>query len=480
MSLFFFQPLLKFKTLFKYFLITNSVNRIMKNLLKIMSLFCATIILISILTTCSSNDDGDGPTEPTNGNTENTTEQISSTNYGNAATPSGSAISVIAGSVPQNASGQDGQVTFSIETNVEQPASFMPGMSQEGGVTKFGPDGFNFRWPVRVALPYSGDGDPGDYTVSFYDAVNESWRVVSSSEVDMNEKVIYADVIELGFFSLTTLSQNGLQKTNLETSNGGFEYGGTTGYFYTLTVASFSNLKYPWQLNYFGGNLVGYTGASGHSPTGTPLSPTHIRLPQGDYQIWISRTTPGTLSTLPQIETYSVPASGSLSGPVTYSQTNQNGSGWVALTLPGGGNWVDGRPDGWPVPTSTYGTGEFQATLTWANISGGKSSDLDLHLFGPNDLHVYYGNYPSSDGSLTLDVDNQEDDFGTVAENIYSLSNFPSGQYTIRVNLFSGSATNFNLRVIYKGSVRTFQRSISRENSADNIGDMLEVYTFNH
>mgnify|MGYP001196615685 FL=1 len=197
-------------------------------------------------------------------------------------------------------------------------------------------------------------------------------------------------------------------------------------------------------------------------------------LPQATYQIWITRTRPGTLSTLTEIYTYSVPASGTINGPVTYTSVFSNGDGWTTLSLPGGGSWVEGRPTGWALPTSTYGTGEVQITLTWVNNQS-RQTDVDLHLFGPNGVHVYYSN--EQDGGFELDRDWLED-LGNATENIYSISSVPAGEYTVRVNLYSGDQTNFNVRVIQGNNVRNYSGQVTTSNSGNDPAQMVTIETF--
>ncbi len=408
---------------------------------------------------------------------ESVTVVVSSTSSGSVETDAGFGLSIVPGVVPPNESGQSASVTFSIETGVDSPAPIMTGAALNSSVSKFGPEGFNFQWPVRTLFPYSGD--VADLSVAFYDPLDQQWVLVPKSEVDINNNTITADVLELGYYAVVKVS-SGLAKDNSEWSDGGFMFSGESGYYYTLTVASVTNFKYPWQARYYGNRIVGSTGSSGSNATGGPRQPTTIHLPQATYQIWITRTQPGTLSQLPKIYTYSVPASGTISQAVTYTSALSSGSGWATLQMPGGGNWVEGRPDGWAAPTTTYGTGEFQATLTWIN-SASATADIDLHLFGPNDLHVYWSNEAPSGSAFQLDRD-WISALGYATENIYSVSTIPSGNYEIYVNLYSlyaGSSGNYNVRIIYKGAVNSYSGSLSTPNqNDDDKSKMVKIRSF--
>lgn len=432
------------------------------------------IILLSISFLIVSCKKEDNPTEPQDEDPTTETEvmTVSSTGFGEISVPSGVAVSVIPGAVPQNNQGSSGNISFSIETPVTPPVPLSSNYTLVGNYAQLGPVGFNFRWPITIKLPYPAGTDVSTIFVVHYDSFDEQWYVVPSSGVEYNNNLITATAIELGYYAVATA--NGFGKINGEKSAGGFSYSGEAGYFYTLTVASVSNFKYPDQQSWYGGDIIGRTGGNGSSPTGTPLQPTRIMLPQATYQIWITRTRPGTLSTLPEIYTYSVPASGTINGPVTYTSVFSNGEGWTTLSLPGGGSWVEGRPTGWALPTSTYGTGEVQITLTWVNNQS-RQTDVDLHLFGPNGVHVYYSN--EQDGGFELDRDWLED-LGNATENIYSISSVPAGEYTVRVNLYSGDQTNFNVRVIQGNNVRNYSGQVTTSNSGNDPAQMVTIETF--
>ena len=435
------------------------------------TLFLSVLVLNVLLSSCKKDDN---PADSTGGSGETGIAQVTSTSSGTISTASGYKINIIPGTVPQNSTGSNGTVTFSVETKVTPTKDLPTTVTRVSDFIKVGPDGFSFRWPVKVTVPYTGS-DPQAIKLLYYDALLDKWRIIPANEIDASAKTISADVINLGYFCAGTISSS-FSKPTADDSDGGFEFQGDPSYYYTLTVASVSNWKYPAQAAWYP-NVVGASGSTGSYPAGGPLPKTHIHLAQATYQIWITRTKPGTLSTLPVIETYTVPASGTISQPVTYSGPLSTGDGWTTLSMPGGGSWVAGSPTNWPLPTVTYGTGEFQATLTWVTQSG-KSSDIDLHLYGPSSIHVYWSNKTSSDGSLQLDRDWLQSPYGNAVENIYSLKKMTAGQYTIKVNLYSGSANNFNLRIIQNGSVKTYTGTLTSTNSAQDETKMISFPTF--
>ena len=424
----------------------------MKSQLQILVFLLTTTLLISCNWLFNSPDD----------TSQEGIGKFDSGDYGTVSTETGESLQIIPGTIPADTEGNQASVTFTIETDVEAPERLEDGASFQGDLVKFGPENFNFRWPVQLSLPYKEGQDPNQLSVMFYDFNLERWLVVPKAGIDGEKRLIYFNSLNLGVFGLAELSSD----YRFEWSDGGFRYTDQSqSYFYTLTVAQVTNYKYPYQATWstpFGtGRLSGSTGVRNNQP----LKDTWLFLVQADYQIWISRTKPGTLSTLPTIETYSIPAKGSLTEPCTCPQSAttfpdlNHCDPWVQLTLQGGGSWIPGTPDNWPVPTKTYGTGDFQATLNWVNNES-HATDLDLHLYGPDGLHVYYEADISADGSVKLDRDWWED-FGNATENIYSLKEMPKGNYQLKVVLFNGDPANFNVRVIRSGEIKNYSGKLT-------------------
>lgn len=159
--------------------------------------------------------------------------------------------------------------------------------------------------------------------------------------------------------------------------------------------------------------------------------------------------------------TYTVPASVNVNRPVTWSNWGDTGSGWYDVELPPGGDWVEARPENLPDPTTPFGTVQFQATLSWTNTES-SSADLDLHLFGPDDLHVYYGDTYESGDPFQLDRDWQGA-LGNAIENIYSVeTNLPRGNYRVMVKHYYGSLPkSYTIRVITGGTVRSYSKRMT-------------------
>lgn len=427
-------------------------------------------VVISLLfTTAFFYCNKDNPTSPKE--VETALKVISSDSNGRLTTPSGVGIEVIAGTVPPNQQGQSAEVTFSIETPVQSPGEFPTGAKQSGSISKFGPEAFIFKWPVRILLPFPEKSDPSAFNILQYDPIQESWRVIPASLVDFTNKIIGADVLELSYNALATVTSWPAKASSTnddESIWGGFEFTNLgSEWYYTLTVKSVSNFAVEWQAVY-ANQLIGQTGSTGTDGMGSPLPFTHILLPQASYEIWISSTT----GKLPYtVYTYSVPATGRVQGHVVYDVTSPFGRGWTPLGLPAGGQWIEGMPELWPDVTTTYGTGQFQATLNWTN-NNMHTTDLDLHLYGPNEMHVYFADDVSPDSSIMLDRDWISEQ-GAATENIYSIKPMPKGQYTVKVNRYSGDGTNFRVRIVRSGSVKTHTKSVTASNEEE-----LTIETF--
>lgn len=399
--------------------------------------------------------------------TESIIGTVDSYSRGQIATPSGLGMEIIPGVIPEMQNNTAAKVTFSIESPVEAPVAIQTQASLKGSISRMGPEAFTFRWPVRINLPFPDNVSADDLSVLHYDASRSKWEIVPASWADGAKRTISTDALELGYYALAVVTHTSKGSANPQ-AEGGFRYDGESGYYYSLTVRTVT-FKYPNQAAWY--NLPGrVAGASGSNPTGGPLSPTYARLPQGSYEIWITRTKPGTLTTLPKVETYTMPVTGNIDGPLRYWGLG-NTEGWTTLNSPGGGSWVEGRPQDWPQPTNPMGTGEFQATLTWINTSN-HYADLDLHLYGPNNMHIYWLSEVSSDGSLQLDRDWQEE-VGNAVENIFSVKQMPKGNYSIKLHGFSVGTMSmaFTLRVIRFGSVKTWTGALKD-------GETIEMTTF--
>jgi len=373
--------------------------------------------------------------------------------------------------VPRDSvSNQPGYVTFSVETSTILQSGYSPlpsGYTLVGKYVKLGPDGFNFNLPIKVNFPASSEPGPQKLVVMVYSTTNNNWYRVPNGSVDTVNKKIGVDLLTLGYFALTRFSDKA------ETDNGGVELIppiGPANVYWSVTVKS-AVLKYPSQSGWYtNGTPAGIVWVPPPDIIGNPLyGPVYGITAQGYYELWLSYTIPGGAT-----YTWSCPIPVTIDWPLTWTTNSwyyiQNAHDWTIVDCTSGipsitgctGTWVLGRPANWPHPTVPYGTGQFQATLTWINSTSSDACDLDLWLNGPNNLVVYYGSKVYGDSTIVLDRDWQYS-LGNAVENIYNKRNtMPSGHYKVTAKYYNGnSAKNFNARVLIKGSVSTFSGSMS-------------------
>jgi hypothetical protein len=243
--------------------------------------------------------------------------------------------------------------------------------------------------------------------------------------------------------------------------DGGFEccsHDGLTFYIVTVKSVIFAN---PSTANRYPGGMVGATFVSPNIPGMVfPSDVCRGIVPLGTYEFWISTRKFNE----DQIYTYSIPVtvtiSNSLKWPLPWVYTGAEG--WTRFCTQPGGTWIAGRPQTWPKPTIPYGSGSLQATLTWNNTHT-NATDLDLHLYGPNGIHIYFGSQTSSDFELDRDWMTT---VGNATENIYSLKKvLPKGNYTVKVVNFTGETKNFTARVIVNGVVTNYSGTLTGEDA---------------
>jgi hypothetical protein len=189
-----------------------------------------------------------------------------------------------------------------------------------------------------------------------------------------------------------------------------------------------------------------------------------FNLPQGDYELCVTAFEAPINLTTPGKWTYSKRGIADLGDAAHFDYFG--GGVWrgaVPLELENGGVWgtADVVPCPSPSPTIPVGTGQLQATLTWVNTAS-EATDLDLHLYGPGGLHIYWNNQGPQD-NLTLDRDWQTQE-GSAIENIYSVgAPLPRGSYRLTVKHYSDNdpPKSYTVRFIFQGSSSTYTKNIT-------------------
>lgn len=397
---------------------------------------------------------------PPTGSGEGISQSVTSTEQGNL-TFDGFRLVFPVETVPRQSNGTSGTVVFSINSNSSMPSgltSLPSGYTQIGKFLQAGPENFVFNSTIRVYLPPGSESSPTNLNVMGYFPDENGWKLIpsnSGTDSATGSHYMAVDVLKLGYFVIvkSTSADN-----SMFTPNGGVQWCSFDGLtFVILTVKSVSFAD-PNVATLIAGGMVGRTFISPNW-AGSPFPSDYCRgiVPLGTYEFWVSTRS----WTSNDIETYSLPVSvtvsSSLNWPLGWIYTA--GDGWTIFgcQLPGGGTWNPGRPPAWPPPTIPFGSGTVQATLTWNNASG-TEADMDLHLYGPNSLHIYWGSTTST--NFALDRDWQSSD-GDAIENIFSTTTtIPAGSYRVNVDHFGGAAKSFNCRVIVNGNVTNFSGNL--------------------
>lgn len=436
------------------------------------------VVFISSLMLINSCDDENGNVSE---DLRNSSEVLKNSDPGTVETDNGIKIIVQSGAIADQGRSEEAEVVFSIEeTNdpiVELPSNF----TKVGNYVKFGPDGFVFHVPITLMLPGDPDDNPAEYSIAYLDPGTESWELIPITQIDGEKYLVGTDVYKLGTFALVkpnrdgsfnNKSSDGFQ-ADCESCDGGVKLNPVSPYsssnYFVLTISSV-NFKYSWAEQYFH-DLVGSSAATpSNAPATAPNHPLKWRLPQGNYSFYVSALIPDGPYHKKWM-TYTIPAEVNVNRPVSYSSWTSQAEGWYNVSLPAGGQWVEARPENIPEATTPVGTGQFQATLSWVNTSS-SNADLDLHLYGPNGLHVYYNVDYTEGDYYRLDRDWQSD-LGNAIENIFSVeSNLPTGDYRVVVHHYSGSLPkSYNVRIVNGSSVRSFS---GRMNEYDEEREILK------
>jgi hypothetical protein len=132
------------------------------------------------------------------------------------------------------------------------------------------------------------------------------------------------------------------------------------------------------------------------------------------------------------------------------------------------------------VTLTTVGTGSIQVSVSWNT-----PTDVDLYLVEPGGREIYYG-APTSPAGGRLDLDSNA---GCTLDNrnneniTYPTGTPPSGQYIVRVNLWSGcnvpqQTTTYVVTVNVRGNVQTFTGTVTGAGNGGAAGAGTEITRF--
>lgn len=446
-------------------------------MLAIMGLF------MGILFTINGCKKDDNTPEP---QSNSITKTMTSTDPGGVLTLEGQTLIITPSSIPLLASGGAATVNFTIEVGGALPKAFPSNMKLVGKSTHFGPEGFIFAEPMFVLFKIPDGISFDQVSIIGFDNESNSYGVYPITYYDPDKKEVGTNVYQLGYYMLANVTD--INRTRAPFGSGAFRinqfdnknwYPQTGGQPSWLGSATYQKLiitnfvpTYPEEMSLWTPYDPNSNGGRRYWEAMTPphvtgWGPDHnigitFRGPQGTYTAQLINSHKFLQSDWPECKQYSLPFTFTITAPVTCTSANIC-DGWSqAPVMPGGGTWSDipcfGPGSYKPLATIPVCTGDFQATLTWFNGSGSYGeTDLDLHLYGPNDLHVYWSNKNPGVSNILLDRD-MISETGWVQENICapSLSAMPKGEYRIEVNLFDGDDKDFQVRVIRGSQANSF------------------------
>ncbi|MCB0661751.1 MAG: hypothetical protein KDC24_03340 [Saprospiraceae bacterium] len=425
--------------------------------------------------------------DPDPGPSSSITQQLTSDSEGGVISLGDFDLVVSPNSIPTLADGSTATVTFSVEKNGAMPKTLPGEIDKKGDLVHFGPEGFIFQEPLFVMLPLPPGETAESVSIITYDNETESYKVYPTTYFDPETNIIGTGVYNLGYFFLGNI-EDVTEDLNSNKGQGGFHLYqlGQTWYPIDGVTWHLSSHLGPWYAvdNYHKLFLTNFEFAYDEQrswyvdmhrwvvqtpPNVTGWKPNHnigIKFigPQGTYTWGLRISHKYFQLDLPECQDYSIPWVITVDKPVTC--TFSGCTNYSTITnLPSNGTWTPvscfsgyNRPEA-TVPVCT---GDFQATLTWYNGTGG-DTDLDLHLYGPDNMHVYYSSKIGPNGIL-LDRDIISTP-GYVQENICApnMNDMPRGEYRIEVDHYSGIEKDFQVRVVRGNYSNSYSSTLSSD-----------------
>lgn len=384
---------------------------------------------------------------------------VATTGQATIETESGAGIRVPMYAVPPTATDQPGSMVFSIERDETAQPTPPAGSTVASDVYRFGPDGFTFAEMVEVTVPVTADVTGKDvmlYRIDPTSGESEPCGGTYNSEArTITAQTYHFSQWYAGGRPVANTAYGAFHVTNLSTTH-----------WLHICVVGYE-LKYPDVDSNFDGNA-----SCSWAPAGGTIGWNdhgNWYLPQGTYDLCVSMSRAGTVSSLPGPSSRGYVNDAVLSQAWTYTNPVTVPLSFAAPP----GTPEDGECDCTPTPSTSVGTGEVQVTLTWHSA---QAIDLDLWVTDPTGVMCYYGNKSTTTGG-TLDRDNLCYNYENGRpENIY-WSNAPAGTYKVQVDLYGDcgngiSSMAFDVRVVSGSVAKTYNGTVSSSN------ETVQVTTF--
>lgn len=406
--------------------------------------------LVLLAAGCSKDDKKD----PINPDPEppNTDYQASATVTTTAqaaiATESGAGLRVPMYAVPPTEEEQPGTMVFSIERDQTVTPTLGSGETKVSDVYRFGPDGFTFAEMVEVTVPVTGDVAGRDVVLYRIDQTTGESEPYGGT-YDAEDNTITAQTYHLSPWYVGS-------RPSANTAYGAFHVSNLSSTHWLHICVVGYELKYPTVDSNFEGEA-----SCAWAPAGGTIgwnSSGNWYLPQGTYDLCVSMSLAGTISSPPgpssrgYVQDVALNEAWTHSNPVTVP---------LSFAAPPGTPEV-GECDCTPIPSTSVGTGDVQVTLTWHSAT---ALDLDLWVTEPSAEKCYWANKATATGG-TLDRDNYCSNYENGRpENIF-WNNAPVGNYKVEVNFYGDCMTNvtsmpFDVRVVSNNVVRTYSGTVT-------------------
>lgn len=455
------------------------------------------VLLIALMLVVNTGCEKDDDPIITDDENNSISEQISSDDGNTSFALEGARMIVPSNSIPNLVNGDPATVSFTIEVGSELPKPLPSGMELIEESAHFGPEGFIFQEPIWLTFKLPSGIALDQVSVVGYQSETEEYGIIPISYFDEENKEVGVAVYELGHYFL--LNVNGTNRPKSVGLSGGFRLNASHGNGWYPTLPSNSGLtqwasddtyfkliitdfvpKNPADLAWWAEYDPNSNGGTKYWEFSTPpkttgWKPNHTLgitgyLPQGSYTAQLIASHKYLQSDFPECKQYSIPLTFNINTSLQCQQV-WGCEGWSdGPVLPPNGTWEPVSCTQYkPLATIPVCTGEFQATLTWNNGDFG-DTDLDLHLNGPDGLHVYHANKNPGVGNIILDRD-VISDAGPVQENICAptLSGMPPGEYKVYVDHYDGAPKSYQVRILRGPISQSFSGTISSGDAKDLI-----------
>jgi len=227
---------------------------------------------------------------------------------------------------------------------------------------------------------------------------------------------------------------------------------------------------------------------SANGPAITATAGSGIAIPGGSHQIQVtSAANYSSLAVYVSGDDGYYEITGLHGGALTLLATiAQSAPTDFSIQVAGGNGASYGTAQAIPIHLTSVGTGDVQVNVSWD-----LDNDLDLHVAGPNNLEIYYGNRTDSATGGTLDLDSNAAcalDHKRSENITWPTSRAPHGTYTVKVDYWANCPpaalpTNYVVTINVKGQAPrvingTFSQATDPDHGGAGAGRTIATFTY--